>query len=97
MIFSLELANLTSQANYVRPFARIFPTFGAAMCTMQFTEIAAKNTRCNLIPVEVKVILCNPESQIGSDFRSCCGKYGNCVRLLSVIPSVGLKLFFPSL
>ena len=71
-IFVMEMSGFIYEANVIRLFARLFPTFGAAMCTMKFMEIATRNIRCDLISKEAMVILCNPGYQIEARLRSCC-------------------------
>ena len=74
VVYMLELGSLEETASAVRHMGRFFPTFGASMSTMRFTEIATKNSRCNIISESLKDIICNPKfTNIPATARQCCG------------------------
>lgn len=74
VVFVCELGELLDLAGKLRWIGRLFPTFGAAISTMRYSEIATKNGRCNILAEEAKKLICDPNvTTVPKEFRDCCG------------------------
>ncbi|ODM97302.1 ATP-binding cassette sub-family A member 3 [Orchesella cincta] len=81
LVHLMEIGDLLTMAGKVRWVGRLFPTFGASINTMRFSEIASNNGRCNILSDEARSLICDINIKtIPSEYRECCE---NCVELES--------------
>ncbi len=75
IVHVMEIGELLGMAGKFRWIGRLFPTFGAAISTMRYSEIASKNGRCNILSEEAKNLICDPKiTTVPREYRECCGK-----------------------